>query len=107
MSWTPSAGDDILVLQQNLARVQALLEASRQVHSTIRLEEVLAMTLEIAVKELEAEGAFFRSTNARFGSRPDHLRGSVPHDWTQHMDRMWFTSKPRRRSGRKCSPSFQ
>ena len=42
--------------QQKLARVQSLLEASRRVHSTIRLDDVLGEVLEIAAKELEAEG---------------------------------------------------
>lgn len=80
-----SSADDVLILQQKLARVQALLETSRQVHSTIRLEEVLAMTLEIAVKELEVEGVFFQS-NGQLGLRSHHLRGSVPDDWTQSAD---------------------
>ena len=36
---------DTIGLQQQVARLQALLEASRQVHSTIREEEVLEQVL--------------------------------------------------------------
>ena len=57
-------GDDTIEVQQKLARVQSLLEASRRVHSTIKLDEVLAGVLEIAGKELEAERAFFVSPDA-------------------------------------------
>ena len=46
-------GDDTIEVQQKLARVQSLLEASRRVHSTIKLDEVLAGVLEIAAKELK------------------------------------------------------
>ncbi len=46
-------------LQQQVARLQALLEASRQVHSTIREEEVLESVLRIVVRELEMAGAAF------------------------------------------------
>jgi sigma-B regulation protein RsbU (phosphoserine phosphatase) len=42
-----------------VARLQALLEASRQVHSTIREEEVLEQVLRIVVRELEMAGAAF------------------------------------------------
>ena len=59
----PAQGlNEIIDLQQKLARVQSLLEASRQVHSTIRMDEVLQCVLEIATKELEADGAFFSTT---------------------------------------------
>ena len=39
--------------------MQALFEASRRIHSTIQLDEVLRCALEIVVRELEMEGAFF------------------------------------------------
>lgn len=51
--------DQTLELQQQVARLQALLEASRRIHATIQLDEVLRVTLEIVVRELEMEGAFF------------------------------------------------
>jgi serine phosphatase RsbU (regulator of sigma subunit) len=51
--------DQTLALQQQIVRLQALLEASRQIHSTIQLDEVLRRALEIVVRELEMEGAFF------------------------------------------------
>lgn len=51
--------DHTLALQQQVARLEALLEASRQIHSTIQLDEVLRRALEIVVRELEMEGAFF------------------------------------------------
>jgi serine phosphatase RsbU (regulator of sigma subunit) len=51
--------DEVLALQQQIARLQALLEVSRQVHGTIELESVVHSTLEVAAKELEADGVFF------------------------------------------------
>ena len=53
------APQDGLPLEQQVARLQALLEATRQVHSTIRVNEVLAQTARILVRELEMEGALF------------------------------------------------
>ncbi len=50
---------DIPSLEEQIARLQALLEASRQVHSTIKLDEVLAQTARILVRELEMNGAAF------------------------------------------------
>ena len=52
--------DETIDLQQQVARLQALLEASRQVHSTIREEEVLEQVLRIVVRELEMAGRRFR-----------------------------------------------
>ncbi len=46
-------------LEQQVARLQALLEAARQVHSTIRTHEVLEQTARIMVRELEMRGALF------------------------------------------------
>ena len=54
--------DETIDLQQQVARLQALLEASRQVHSTIREEEVMEQVLRIAVRELEMDGASFLGT---------------------------------------------
>jgi serine phosphatase RsbU (regulator of sigma subunit) len=57
-------------LQQQVARLQALLEASRYVHSTIREEEVLRSVLRIAVRELEMAGAAFPGTDHAYGEIP-------------------------------------
>jgi serine phosphatase RsbU (regulator of sigma subunit) len=51
--------ENVLPLEQQVARLQALLEASRQVHSTMLVNEVLAQTARILVRELEMEGALF------------------------------------------------
>jgi hypothetical protein len=60
--------DETIELQQQVARLQALLEASRQVHSTIREEEVLEQTLRIVVRELEMAGAAFPSEGLAYGN---------------------------------------
>jgi serine phosphatase RsbU (regulator of sigma subunit) len=65
----PGNGETI-DLQQQVARLQALLEASRQVHSTIREEEVLEQVLRIVVRELEMAGAAFANTKFVYGQRP-------------------------------------
>jgi serine phosphatase RsbU (regulator of sigma subunit) len=71
---------DTFELQQQVARLQALLEASRQVHGTIREEEVLESVLRIVVRELEMAGAAFPGTGAVYGDVPDSvLNGSGPH----------------------------
>jgi serine phosphatase RsbU (regulator of sigma subunit) len=62
----PGNGETI-DLQQQVARLQALLEASRQVHSTIREEDVLEQVLRIVVRELEMEGAAFPGTGLAYG----------------------------------------
>jgi serine phosphatase RsbU (regulator of sigma subunit) len=62
----PGNGETI-DLQQQVARLQALLEASRQVHSTIHEEEVLEQVLRIVVRELEMAGAAFLGTGLAYG----------------------------------------
>ncbi len=62
----PDNGETI-VLQQQVARLQALLEASRQVHSTIHENEVLEQVLRIVVRELEMAGAAFPSAGMTYG----------------------------------------
>ncbi len=52
-------GLGVLSLEEQIARLQALLEASRQVHSTIAVDEVMAQTARVLVRELEMEGAGF------------------------------------------------
>ena len=65
-----AAGGETIELQQQVFRLQALLEASRQVHSTIREEEVLESVLRIVVRELEMAGAAFPGTGLAYGSMP-------------------------------------
>lgn len=66
----PGSGETI-ELQQQVARLQALLEASRQVHSTIREDEVLEQVLRIVVRELEMAGAAFPSVGLAYGNVKD------------------------------------
>lgn len=65
-------GGETIELQQQVARLQALLEASRQVHSTIHEQEVLESVLRIVVRELEMAGASFLGTGLAYGSAPEH-----------------------------------
>ena len=57
-------------LTEQVVRLQALLEASRNVHSTILLPEVLRIAARIAVLELELEGALFTSPHTLYGDLP-------------------------------------
>jgi serine phosphatase RsbU (regulator of sigma subunit) len=59
--------NETIDLQQQVFRLQALLEASRQVHATIREEEVLESVLRIVVRELEMAGAAFPGTGLSYG----------------------------------------
>ena len=65
---------ETLFAQQQVIRLQALLEASRQIHSTIELDEVLRITLRIVVRELELTGAFFTEFEHSYGDVPAGLR---------------------------------
>src|ERR1700683_841716 len=60
-------GDDTIELQQQVARLQALLEASRQVHRTIHEDAVLKSVLRIVVRELEMAGAAFPEAGMSYG----------------------------------------
>ena len=62
--------DETIDLQQQVARLQALLEASRQVHSTISENEVLEQVLRIVVRELEMAGAAFPTAGLVYGDDP-------------------------------------
>ncbi len=65
------AGDgETIDLQQQVFRLQALLEVSRQVHSTILERDVLDQVLRIVVRELEMAGAGFPSAGLTFGQDP-------------------------------------
>ena len=68
----PGNGETI-DLQQQVFRLQALLEASRQVHSTIREDEVLDCVLRIVVRELEMAGAAFPGTGFAYGEPIDSI----------------------------------
>lgn len=67
---TEEAGE-IISLQQQVARLQALLEISRQVHATVEAEEVLRKVLEIVVRELEMAGALFTEPRMSYGECPE------------------------------------
>src|SRR5580700_5862182 len=62
--------NETIDLQQQVFRLQALLEASRQVHATIREEEVLESVLRIVVRELEMAGAAFPGSGLAYGRLP-------------------------------------
>ena len=68
---------EALLAQQQVVRLQALLEASRQLHSTIELDEVVHIALEIVVRELELTGAFFTSFAGSYGEIPAELRAAL------------------------------
>src|ERR1700738_4116047 len=69
--------NETIDLQQQVFRLQALLEASRMVHATIREEEVLESVLRIVVRELEMGGAAFPNTGLAYGE------GVVPNRETE------------------------
>jgi serine phosphatase RsbU (regulator of sigma subunit) len=64
-------------LQQQVARLQALLEASRRVHSTTHEREVLEQVLRIVVRELEMDGAAFPGTGLSIGDAAE-ADGTAP-----------------------------
>jgi serine phosphatase RsbU (regulator of sigma subunit) len=68
-------------LQQQVARLQALLEASRQVHSTIQEKEVLDQVLRISVRELEMAGAAFSGTGLSYGEDPADAKNKLLPSW--------------------------
>ncbi len=69
---------ETIELQQQVARLQALLEASRQVHSTIQEHEVLEQVLRIVVRELEMAGAAFPGAGLRYGDEPQSNGSPLP-----------------------------
>src|ERR1700735_252124 len=77
-SVSSSRDTELIDLQQQVARLQALLEATRQVHSTTSLEQVLTCVLEIVVRELEMPGALFTEPPLTYGvtstAECDHCR---------------------------------
>ncbi len=83
--------NETIDLQQQVFRLQALLEASRQVHSTIREEEVLESVLRIVVRELEMAGAAFPSSGLAYGGPIESIpsaaapAGETADNGTLHM----------------------
>ena len=57
-------------LTEQVVRLQALLEASRRVHSTIDRMEVLEQAARIVVRELEMKGALFTDPLVLYGELP-------------------------------------
>lgn len=70
-----AAADQTMDLQQQVVRLQALLEVSRQVHATTREDEVLETVLRIVVRELEMAGAAFAGTELSYGEPPARSSG--------------------------------
>ncbi len=68
---------EAILAQQQVVRLQALLEASRQLHSTIDLDEVLDIALQIVVRELELTGAFFTEFPQNYGDVSSTLQESI------------------------------
>src|ERR1700743_2800612 len=68
-----------LPLTEQVVRLQALLEASRAVHSTIELTDVLHQSARIAVRELELEGALFTQQDILYGNVPAEA-GTGPYE---------------------------
>src|ERR1700733_15822316 len=61
---------EVIDLQQQVVRLQALLEVSRQVHAAVRPEEVLQSVLRIVVRELEMAGAHVTEPALIVGDMP-------------------------------------
>lgn len=70
--------EDNLQLQQQIARLQALLEISHQIHGTIELDSVLRSVLQITVRELEMAGAFFTAFPFSYGDIPPRFLLNPP-----------------------------
>ncbi len=73
------SGGETIELQQQVARLQALLEASRQVHGTIHEDEVLNAVLRIVMRELEMAGAAFPEAGISDGDIPNAADGNGSH----------------------------
>jgi sigma-B regulation protein RsbU (phosphoserine phosphatase) len=70
VSFSPTRDTELIDLQQQVARLQALLEAARQIHSIPSLEHMLTRVLEIVVRELEMPGALFTAPPLSYGATP-------------------------------------
>ena len=69
---------DVIDLQQQVARLQALLEVSRHVHAAIRPEEVLECVLRIVLRELEMPGAQVTQPPMTVGEMPPQPGDGYP-----------------------------
>jgi serine phosphatase RsbU (regulator of sigma subunit) len=78
LSSFPQNHADVIDLQQQVARLQALLEVSRQVHAAVRPEEVLNSVLRIVVRELEMVGAHVTEPSLTVGEMPGEPWDSCP-----------------------------
>jgi serine phosphatase RsbU (regulator of sigma subunit) len=83
---------DALLAQQQFVRLQALLEVSRQLHSTIELNEVIHIALKIVVRELELTGAFFTTFQQSYGDVSSAFPASVDVRSTEIPDGISETS---------------
>ena len=79
MAASQTAAVQTMDLQQQVARLQALLEVSRNVHSTTREDEVLETVLRIVVRELEMAGAAFTGSELTYGEPIPELSVANPH----------------------------
>jgi phosphoserine phosphatase RsbU/P len=61
---------DVIDLQQQVVRLQALLETSRQVHAAVEPEEVLRSVLRVVLRELEMAGAHVTDPPLTVGTMP-------------------------------------
>jgi hypothetical protein len=102
MSLAETVRNETLGFQQEIARLQALLEASRRVHGALDLDAVLHCVLEIAVKELEADGAFFTEGEALISARstcygriPESAHGDPQEDWASYPNVDLFDKRGR------------
>src|SRR5271170_1040438 len=78
MSTFSGSHADVIDLQQQVARLQALLEVSRQVHAAIRPEEVLQAVLRIVLRELEMPGAHVTEPAMTMGEMPPEPGNGYP-----------------------------
>ena len=79
-----NADDAMVGLQQQIARLQALLEASRIIHSTILLDDVLSAVARVAVRELELTGAWFSTYGISYGETVSDIEASGVHRFPIH-----------------------
>jgi serine phosphatase RsbU (regulator of sigma subunit) len=70
--------EENLELQQQIARLQALLDTSHKIHGTIELDAVLRSVLQITVRELEMAGAFFTAFPFSYGDIPPRFLLNPP-----------------------------
>ena len=89
-SLEPELADSALPLAEQVVRLQALLEASRAVHSTIDLKDVLLQSARIAVRELEMDGALFTEPAVSYGDLPAATE-ALPRFELLARDGKWLT----------------